>query len=271
MAKYKIREVLEAVEALAPRDLAAGWDNPGLLVGDISGGCEGAIVALDLSRSVVAQAAAQNCQLILTHHPFIFNAQKQVLAGTYEGDLILALAGAGIAAVAAHTNWDNAAGGINHVLAEALGLQEVGAVCDPSRGDGEILLLAGLLPQAVSAGELLELVRRRLGLAVVRAAGLQPAKAYRRLAVVGGAGLDFWPEAQAAGCDALISADGKHHIGLQAAHSGFAVIDATHFATEVMGIRRLGERLQERLPGLRVCFADEEDAWAFYGTDGRKL
>lgn len=271
MAKYRISEVLAAVEALAPRNLAADWDNPGLLAGDPRGGCEGVLVALDLSRAVVAQAAAANCRLILTHHPFIFSAQKQVLAGTYEGDLILALAKAEIAAAAAHTNWDNAAGGINYVLAEALGLRELEAVCDPSRDDGEILLLAGLLPQAVSAGELPELVRRRLGLAVVRAAGLRPDKAYRRLAVVGGAGLDFWPEAQAAGCDALISADGKHHIGLQAAHSGFAVIDATHFATEVIGIRRLGERLRESLPGLRVCFAEEEDAWAFYGAGGQKL
>ena len=81
----------------------------------------------------------------------------------------------------------------------------------------------------------------------------------------------FRSQAQAAGCDALLSADGKHHIGLQAAHSGFAVIDGTHFATEVIGIRWLAVRLTEVLPELHVLNIEEQDPWAFYGQAGRKM
>jgi len=258
----KIKDVAAAVEKLAPRRLAADWDNPGLLVGDAAAECRRVMVALDLTMPVLQQAAAANCQLILTHHPFIFTAQKQVLAGKYEGDLIMALARHNIAALAAHTNWDNAEGGINWALAEALGLRDAAAFLAPP--ESEILLLAGSLPQPLAAAELLAHIRQVLNLPVVRAAGLQPHKLYQRLAVVGGAGLDFWPQAQAAGCDALLSADGKHHIGLQAAHSGFAVIDGTHFATEIIGIKKLGEKLAAALPELEVCLAEAGDAWQFY-------
>lgn len=258
----KIKDVMTAVEKLAPRRLAAAWDNPGLLVGNAEAECRRIMVALDLTMPVLKQAVAWNCQLILTHHPFIFTAQKQVLAGSYEGDLIMALARHNIAALAAHTNWDNAEGGINWALAEALGLQNVAPILQPP--DSEILLLAGDLPAALPAENLLALVRRTLNIPVVRAAGLQENKNYQKIAVVGGAGLDFWPQAQAAGCDALLSADGKHHIGLQAAHSGFAVIDGTHFATEIIGIKRLGEKLAAALPDLEICSAEVDDDWQFY-------
>ncbi len=258
----KVKDVAEVVERLAPPRLAAAWDNPGLLLGDAGAECRRVMLALDLTKPVLEQALAWNCQLILTHHPFIFSGQKQVLAGCYEGDLIMALARHNIAAMAAHTNWDNADGGINWALAEALALQNVAPLTEPPAS--EILLLAGDLPEPLNAAALLAHIRHKLNLPVVRAAGLREDKLYRRLAVVGGAGLDFWPQAQSGGADALLSADGKHHIGLQAAHSQFAVIDGTHFATEIIGIMRLGQKLAAALPELEVCSAEVEDAWAFY-------
>ncbi len=267
----KIKDIVQAVERLAPPVLAADWDNPGLLLGNPEAECSRVMVALDLTSPVLEQAAAAGCQLILTHHPFIFTGQKQVLAGSYEGDLILALAQRNMAAMAAHTNWDNAAGGINWTLAEALELQEVAPILDPNNTAAEILLLAGNLPRPMAAAELLAHLSACLQQPVLWAAGLQQGKMYWRLAVVGGAGMDLWPQAQAAGCDALLSADGKHHIGLQAAHSGFAVIDGTHFATEIIGIRRLGAKLAEALPELQVLCAEEQDAWAFYDKLGNKL
>lgn len=260
----KIEDIMAVVESLAPPKLAADWDNPGLLLGDMTADCRRVMVALDLTCPVLEQAAAQDCQLILTHHPFIFTGQKRVLAGGYEGDLIMALARQGIAAAAAHTNWDNAQDGINWALAETLGLQNITPILDPNYTATEILLLAGQLPKPLLGQALLNLVCQKLDLPVVRAAGCQPNKIYHKLAVVGGAGLDLWPQAQAAGCEALLSADGKHHIGLQAAHNGFTVIDGTHFATEIIGIKRLGAKLAKALPDLEVLYAEVGDSWQFY-------
>ncbi len=264
----RVGDIAAAVAEIAPIGLAAGWDNPGLLVGEPDAPCGRVMVALDITLPVLEQAAAQGCGMVLAHHPFIFQAQKNVVTGRYESDVIYWLVRHGMAAMAAHTNWDNAAGGINYALAEALGLRDIRPLLSPEQG-AEILLLAGELSEAVAGPALAGLVRDRLGLPVVRAAGLMADKQYRRIAVCGGAGMDFWPQAAAAGCDALVSADGKHHEGLQAAHAGFAVLDGTHFATEVIGIRRLGERLAAALPGLEVCYAATGDSWQFYGADGR--
>lgn len=265
-----VADVFAALDDLAPTELAAKWDNPGLLVGDMASEVRGVMFALDLSRGVIEQAKAAACNLIVTHHPFIFQPQPHIIAGTYEGDLVVALVKNDMACIACHTNWDNAAGGINWVLAEALGLQNVAPLLDPADG-AEILLPAGEFARDLSADELLQTVAGALGLPCVRAAGLAADKQYRKIAVCGGAAMDFWRDAYACGCDALVSADPKHHEGLQAAHAGFAVIDGTHFATEVIGIRRLGKMLGDALPDLLICTAAEQDSWQFYGAGGGKL
>lgn len=266
----RVADVLELLEGMAPMKLAAKWDNPGLLVGDLQQETSGVMFALDLSMGVIEQARAAGCNLIVTHHPFIFTPQPHIIAGTYEGDLAMALIQNGMSCAAFHTNFDNAQGGINYVLAEYLGLQNVRPLLDPADG-AEILLLAGDLECALAADELLARVAGALGLPCVRAAGLSAGKKYKTLAVCGGAAMDLWRDARAMGCDAMVSADPKHHEGLQAAHAGFAVIDGTHFATEVKGIRRLGEMLKLFLPGINVRLADEQDSWRFYAAGGKRL
>lgn len=259
----KIADIYAILDEIAPFDLAAQWDNSGLLLGDMQAEVSGVMLALDLSRGVIEQAVAAKCNLIVTHHPFIFQPQPHIIAGTYEGDMAISLIKHDIAVIACHTNWDNATGGVNYALAERIGLQQVRPLLDPKDG-AEILLLAGEFEQALSAAELVARIAEALDIPTVRAAGLSGDKQYRRLAVCGGAAMDFWRDAYAMGCDALLSADPKHHEGLQAAHADFAVLDGTHFATERIGIKKLGEVLGKRLGGLKICVADEQDSWQFY-------
>lgn len=264
----RVADIYTLLDELAPFDTAAPWDNPGLLVGDMEREVSGVMVALDLSRAVIEQARVAGGNLIVTHHPFIFQPQPHIISGSYEGDLVMSLVKNDMAVIACHTNWDNAAGGINYVLAEMLGLQNVTPLLDPAEG-AEILLLAGEFEQELTAEEMLKRVAEALDLPVVRAAGLSDKRKYRRLAVCGGSAMDFWRDAYACGCDALLSADPKHHEGLQAAHAGFAVLDGTHFATEVAGIRALAGLLEKRLPGLKISRADEQDSWQFYARGGK--
>lgn len=265
-----IADVFDCLDKIAPFALAAPWDNPGLLLGDMQAEVSGVMLALDLSDSVIEQAKAEGCNLIVTHHPFIFRPQPHIIVGTYEGDMAIKLIQNGMAAIACHTDWDNAEGGINYALAEALGLQNIKPLLDPNDG-AEILLLAGDFERPLSAAEMTALVAQALGVPTVRAAGLSAEKQYRRLAVCGGAAMDFWRDAYAMGCNALLSADPKHHEGLQAAHAGFAVLDGTHFATEHIGMGKLAKRLADCLPTLKICLADERDSWQFYNSDGEEL
>lgn len=120
-----VQDVLAALERIAPSRYAFSFDKVGLQVGDPARRVERAVVSLDRSLAAVAFARERNAQLLLSHHPLIFSPLNTVDTRTHEGRTVLALAQAGIAFVAAHTNWDSAKGGINDTLARLFGLEEV--------------------------------------------------------------------------------------------------------------------------------------------------
>ncbi|MFZ4509136.1 MAG: Nif3-like dinuclear metal center hexameric protein [Fimbriimonas sp.] len=117
-----LREILRALEEIAPARLAFEWDRIGLQVGDPDAQIEHAIVSLDRSQAAVQYAVEQEAQLLLAHHPLIFSPLNKVLTSDHVGATITRLIRHQIAFVAAHTNWDAADGGINDALADRLGL-----------------------------------------------------------------------------------------------------------------------------------------------------
>jgi len=120
-----VSHVLEALARIAPSRFAFSWDKIGLQVGDPSQNITRAVVSLDRSLMAIEYAARHNAQLLLTHHPLIFDPVGSVTSRTYEGRAIQALVRHGISHIAAHTNWDAAPGGINDALAASLGLDEI--------------------------------------------------------------------------------------------------------------------------------------------------
>jgi dinuclear metal center YbgI/SA1388 family protein len=114
------------MEQFAPLELAADWDNVGLLLGDLAAPVERLMTCLTVTPEVVAEAVAERVQCIITHHPMLFHAVKRLTAATSEGQMLLALIRAGVAVYSPHTAFDNTAGGINDALARRLGLMEVG-------------------------------------------------------------------------------------------------------------------------------------------------
>lgn len=120
-----VADVLSALESIAPARWAFSYDKVGLQVGDPSSKVLRAVVALDRSQAAVHFALKEDAQLLLTHHPLLFQPLAVVTPGDHVGKTVMELVKHGIAHVAAHTNWDSAPGGINDVLAELLHLTEV--------------------------------------------------------------------------------------------------------------------------------------------------
>ncbi len=120
----RVREILAILETVAPVRYAFSFDRVGLQVGDPEAEVSRAVVSLDRSRAAVASARESGAELLLAHHPLLFTPLKEVVAGDHVGRTVLDLAAAGIAFVAAHTNWDSARGGVNDALATRLGLNE---------------------------------------------------------------------------------------------------------------------------------------------------
>lgn len=121
-----VADISAHLARLAPPELAADWDNTGLLLGDLSAIVHRIMTCLTVTPEVVAEAVAEQAQLIVTHHPILFRPIQRLTATTPDGQLLLPLARAGVAVYSPHTAWDNAKGGINDLLASRLNLAEVG-------------------------------------------------------------------------------------------------------------------------------------------------
>ena len=117
-----VAEVAAALEAFAPTRTAADWDNVGLLLGDPADPAGRIMTCLTVTPDVVEEAVAEKVHLIVSHHPILFHAAKQLTAGRGDGRIVLPLARAGVAVYSPHTAFDNCPGGINDSLCRRLGV-----------------------------------------------------------------------------------------------------------------------------------------------------
>src|SRR5262249_3304958 len=120
-----VATVVDYLDQFAPRDLAADWDNVGLLLGDRDGPVQRVMTCLTVTPESAAEAVESGVQLIVTHHPILFRPIKRLTTATPEGRTLLALARAGAAVYSPHTAFDNTRDGINEALARRLGLTDV--------------------------------------------------------------------------------------------------------------------------------------------------
>ena len=229
-----LRDIMEVMEAIAPKELAEEWDNVGLLFGDGNTTVTTVVVALDITPEAIAFAKEQGAEMIVAHHPLIFSPVKAITAPS----ALHALCASGIAAFAAHTNLDAAAGGVNDALAAVIGLEHVEVAFG---GIGRV----GELPEAMTAEAFASYVAETLGTAVQLHAGNT---AVKTVALVGGAGGDFVSDVTA---DAFLTGEMKHHEWLMVSPAQ-TVVCAGHFATENAVVPVLAKRLSAMLPTLRV-------------------
>lgn len=125
----KLSDITDFLERLAPLSLAETWDNVGLLLGDRGVAVSRVMTCLTVTPVTAQEAVERGAELIVTHHPVLFRPVQRLTADNPEGKTLLELIRAGIAVYSPHTAFDNAARGINDMLAERLGLSE----CRPLR------------------------------------------------------------------------------------------------------------------------------------------
>jgi dinuclear metal center YbgI/SA1388 family protein len=141
----KISQLISEIEAFAPLSLQDGFDNSGLQVGDISRSARGVLLCLDVTEEVVDEAIELDCNLIISHHPLLFKPIRTLTGKTYIERCVVKACKHDIVLYAAHTNLDNAFGGVNFRLAEKIGLQNVRVLAPKKSG---LLKLVTFVPEA---------------------------------------------------------------------------------------------------------------------------
>ena len=239
-----IHDIESALYALAPKALAAEWDNVGLLAGSADREVRSVLVALDITEPVVEEAERMGADLIVSHHPVIFHPVKSITDRDPSGRLLIRLVRSGTGAVCMHTNLDAVQGGVNDALASALGLQDAAPAAE-----GGIARI-GTLPETMALPGFLARVRNALRPNGIRY--VDGGRPIRKVAAGGGACGDFLWEAAALGCDAFVTADLKYNHFLDAGVLGLTVIDAGHFPTEDVVCPMVVRYLREKFPEVQV-------------------
>ncbi|WP_333740843.1 Nif3-like dinuclear metal center hexameric protein [Streptomyces sp. IBSBF 2806] len=235
----RLSEVIAALENLWPAERAESWDAVGTVVGDPGQEVSRVLFAVDPVQEIVEEAVKLGADLLVTHHPLYLRGTTTVAASTFKGRVVHTLIKNDIALHVAHTNADTADPGVSDALAGALDLRVVGPlVPDPSDAEGR----RGLgrvceLDHPVTVRELAARAAERLPATAqgIRVAG-DPEALVRRVAVSGGSGDSLFEQVRAAGVDAFLTADLRHHPASEfvaaGAHSPLALLDAAHWATE---------------------------------------
>ncbi|MFV0136290.1 Nif3-like dinuclear metal center hexameric protein [Streptomyces sp. HMX87] len=232
----RLSEVIAALENLWPAERAESWDAVGTVVGDPDQQVDRVLFAVDPVQEIADEAVKLGAGLLVTHHPLYLRGTTTVAASTFKGRVVHTLIKNDVALHVAHTNADTADPGVSDALAGALDLRVVRPlVPDPSDPDGR----RGLgricaLDHPLTVRELAARAAERLPATAqgIRVAG-DPEAVVRTIAVSGGSGDSLFEQVRAAGVDAFLTADLRHHPVSEAReHSPLALLDAAHWATE---------------------------------------
>ncbi len=235
----KIKEIYDFLDSFAPFKTQSDFDNAGFLVGDINDEFKGAVVALDVTEGAIEYAESIGANLIISHHPVIFEPLKEVTANS----LVYRLIKSGVSVISAHTNLDMAEGGINDKLAKLLDLKNIEKIIP----EGEVFAARmGELSDEMTADEF-GLYLKGIFSGAVKYSDSNAS--IKKVAVCSGSGGSLLEEVKNSGADAFVTADVKHNVFLDAHLLSVAIFDCGHFDTEDIIVSPLVDALNQRFDG----------------------
>jgi len=222
------------------------WDNSGYLVGDTGMGIKKIMLSLDITSYAVNEAEEKDCNLIISHHPVIFEPLKNI----HNDSVVYKLIKNDIGAICMHTNLDIAEDGTNGVIVEKLFEYLKIKSCEPFSEIGKIVTFEN----PVSTVELAGILKEVFGCTVVRYCGNW--KYISRIAICSGSGGSMLHEAMEKDCHALITGDIKHDVWISADNHNFNLFDCGHFHTENLVLEHLRDVLEANFPFIETIIAE---------------
>lgn len=247
----KAKQILDALEQYAPLPLQDSFDNAGLQIGlTEEQEVTGALLCLDVTEDVIDEAVRKECNLIVAHHPLLFHGLKSITGKTYVERCVVKAIKNGVGIYAAHTNLDNAQGGVNYRIAEKIGLDNIAFLetkqsLMPS-GAGVI----GVLPEAEDEEPFLNRLKTLFDIKCLRHNALCGRK-IRKVALCGGAGGFLLDNAIKQGADAFLTGEMRYHDYF--GHDGDLLIaEMGHYESEQYTMDIFEDMLRRHFPELKI-------------------
>ena len=241
----KVRDITAAIEEFAPLGLQESYDNSGLIVGRPDDEVYCALLAVDVTEEVIAEAVSEGCDMIITHHPIVFHALKRFNSASQTERCVEEAIRRGIVLYAAHTNLDSTPNGMSWRVGQILGLENM-RVMQATTAEGAGFGIVGELAEAMPSEEFMREVMERFAVKTLRHGDIVREQV-RRVAVCTGSGGSLIDEARASGADLYLTADLRYNDFMR--HENAIILaDMGHFESEYCAIQILFDVLSKKIP-----------------------
>jgi len=253
--------ISQAVESIAPSQLAEPWDNVGLLVGDPSAKVRSVMTCLTITPEVVDEALAGEVDVIVTHHPLPFKGVKSITPKTYYGKMLWKLISNRVAVISAHTAYDSSLNGLNQQWAENLGLSDIRPLIAKDFSESMGNLGAGRFGKftgsPVPLTTVVERCKKITAASMVKIVGQSIAKISTVAVACGSAG-EFMETAVEKKADCFITGEASFHTCLEAKAAGLNLILVGHYRSERFGLESLAKTISGQFPDIPVWASRQE-------------
>ncbi|MBQ7222854.1 MAG: Nif3-like dinuclear metal center hexameric protein [Bacteroidales bacterium] len=251
----KAKEVAAIIEEFAPLFKQEEWDNSGFCLGSPQTEVTGILVGFDCTPEMVDEAIAKGANMIVTHHPLIFHGVKKIAPDSFLGSILTKAIKNDIVVYSAHTNADKVPDGVSGILAEKLGLKNVGQLDESGLG------IVGELPEAMSARDFISCVKTKLNLKAVRTSRLISGPV-RKVALCGGSGSSLIACAMDCGADVYLCGDLSYHDFFT--EKGFMIMDIGHWESEIYIVDKFISLLTKKIHNFAILKADNNNPVYYY-------
>lgn len=233
-----VKDYFDTIAQFAPFNACMEDDNVGLLLGEMNTPVNKVLVTLDADMPAMEKAVTEGCNLIVSHHPFIFSGECSITDQTAQGRKILYAFRNHLSIISAHTNLDGCVGGIADTLADKLNLQVVDSFLPMQQG-AYLCRLCTTTCDDINAF----LSHAAKTLSVRPRFVLPHPERFCKIAICTGSGTFAMQDAINAGADTFVTGDVKYSAFMRAREAGLNLIDLGHFETEQIIVPVLAERL----------------------------
>lgn len=240
-----LKEVIEVIDEIYPRQLAEKWDSVGLISGDLNQKINKIFIAIDPVEETVNEAINKNADLLFTHHPLFLSGTKTVATTDPKGKLIYSLIKNDCALFNAHTNADRAKYGVSQALGDLVPMKNKEILEDAELECG-LGVIGEIEPMTLK--EFAQILAKQLP---ETAPGLQIGgdlnKIVQKVAFSPGSGQSMLNIVLEKKADVFVCADLKHHVASEfLMHNSTSLIMPTHWASEWPWVKQCKTILEKK-------------------------
>ena len=253
-----IQDVIDAICRIAPESWQEDFDNSGIQVGETFRKCTGVLLCVDATPEIVIEAYERKCNLIITHHPLIFNPVHSITGLSRQTLTITKAIKNDITIYSCHTPIDKAfETGVSWAMAKSMGFTDIHPL-EEGHPQGLSIGVTADINTPMTKSELVSLVKSTFGSPVTRCSSLEAApNRIKRVAIGGGACASHIPAAIAAGAQAMIVSDCKHNHFIDYLGRIF-IIDIGHYEAEKCTKQIFYDIITEKFPNFAVYFSERD-------------